>query len=372
MASISLGNIIVLFISVILILSVFMKLFGMITKSSDTGEPTYFSYLFLDIVGFIMIGLFVSYNFIFISEDERINHIKHYLSEFNDYASDPSSIYYTMMFIFLLYVCIFITQIPMNGAKPFIIGFIDSTAWLFLFVSVINNFIHYIFNINIVDNTVKYIEELLDDKSSIYGNIYGNTLTIGLSTYSRMFSGNNTPTTTTITGTVPVQAEPAPVEDVPDEVFNINNNLYTYDDAQAICKAYGSRLATYDDIEDTYNKGGEWCNYGWSEGQMAFFPTQKSTWLELQTSEKTKNNCGRPGINGGYMANPYLKFGVNCFGKKPEPSDADLANMAAKQNRVVPKTPEQHQLDKKVEFWKENKEKILQLNSFNDNKWSEY
>ena len=35
-ASISLGNMIVLFISIILILSVFMKLFGMITKSSDT------------------------------------------------------------------------------------------------------------------------------------------------------------------------------------------------------------------------------------------------------------------------------------------------------------------------------------------------
>jgi len=373
-ASISLGNMIVLFISIILILSVFMKLFGMITKSSDTGEPTYFSYLFLDIVGFIIIGFFISYHFIFVSEPERINHIKTYLSEFNDYASDPSSIYYTMFFIFLLYVSIFITQIPMNGAKPFIIGFIDSTAWLFLFVSVINNFIHYIFNINIVDNIVEYIEGLLDNNSTIYGNVYGNTLTIGLSTYSHIFSGNTTPEPTTITTPIPteVKSAPAPVKDLPDEVFNINNNLYTYDDAQAICKAYGSRLATYDDIEDTYNKGGEWCNYGWSEGQMAFFPTQKSTWLELQTSEKTKNNCGRPGINGGYMANPYLKFGVNCFGKKPEPSDADLANMAAKQNRVVPKTPEQHELDKKVEFWRENKEKILQLNSFNDNKWSEY
>lgn len=373
-ASISLGNMIVLFISIILIISVIMKLFKMATKSTNPEEPTYFSFLFLDIVGFIIMGLFISNHFIFTSEDERINQIKKYLSEFDTYVSDPTSIFYTMFFIFLLYVFIFVAQIPMNSEKPFVIGFIDSFAWLLLFVSIINSFIDYVFNINVVDKSVKYIEGLLDNNSSIYGNIYGDTLTIGLSTYSHIFSGNATPSPTTYTAPIESKPAPAPIQkpDVPDEVFNINHNLYTYDDAQAICKAYGARLASYDDIEDTYNKGGEWCNYGWSEGQMAYFPTQKSTWLELQTDEKTKNSCGRPGINGGYMANPYLKFGVNCFGKKPEPSEADLANMAAKKNRIVPKTPEEHQLDKKVEFWRENKEKILKLNSFNDNKWSEY
>ena len=62
------------------------------------------------------------------------------------------------------------------------------------------------------------------------------------------------------------------------EVFNISNNLYTYDDAQAICSVYGAQLATYDQVEEAYKDGAEWCNYGWSENQMAFFPTQKSTW----------------------------------------------------------------------------------------------
>ena len=70
------------------------------------------------------------------------------------------------------------------------------------------------------------------------------------------------------------------------EVFNISNNLYTYDDAQAVCSVYGAQLATYEQIEDSYKNGGEWCNYGWSENQMAFFPTQKSTWDKLQKHEK--------------------------------------------------------------------------------------
>jgi hypothetical protein len=157
-----------------------------------------------------------------------------------------------------------------------------------------------------------------------------------------------------------------------DEVFNISNNLYTYDDAQAICKAYGAKLADYDQVEDAYQHGAEWCNYGWSSNQMAFFPTQKSTWSALQETEKNKNDCGRPGVNGGFFANPYLKFGVNCFGKKPKATDDELARMQELNNKVYPKKPKDSIIDRKVEFWKENANKLLVLNSFNKNEWSEY
>jgi hypothetical protein len=105
---------------------------------------------------------------------------------------------------------------------------------------------------------------------------------------------------------------------------------------------------------------------------MAFFPTQKQTWTNLQSNEKTKNNCGRPGINGGYIQNPYIKFGVNCFGKKPPASDTELNMMIANQSQVVPKNPEEAILDEKVEYWKKNSDKLLKINSFNHNKWSEY
>jgi hypothetical protein len=57
--------------------------------------------------------------------------------------------------------------------------------------------------------------------------------------------------------------------------------LYTYDDAKSIC-SYDASLATYDQIEKSYNGGGEWCSIGWSADQQALYPTQKSTWRELQ------------------------------------------------------------------------------------------
>ena len=105
---------------------------------------------------------------------------------------------------------------------------------------------------------------------------------------------------------------------------------------------------------------------------MALFPTQKSTWDKLQSSDKHKNDCGRPGINGGYMANPKLRFGVNCFGIKPEPRQIEKDIMAMKQNQLVPRDQRDIDLDRKVQFWKENGDKLLRISSFNRDKWSEY
>jgi hypothetical protein len=156
------------------------------------------------------------------------------------------------------------------------------------------------------------------------------------------------------------------------EVFNISNNFYTYDDAQAICASYDAKLATYDQVEDSYNHGGEWCNYGWSDGQMALFPTQKGTWKKLQGRKGHENDCGRPGVNGGYIENPYVEFGVNCFGKKPKPSADDLERMRQQQQYVVPLSEKDKELNAKVQFWKDNASKLITLNSHNTNKWSEY
>jgi len=122
------------------------------------------------------------------------------------------------------------------------------------------------------------------------------------------------------------ESGPAPAPSVPitprsleqSEVFFVSGNDYTYDDAPAVCAAYGADLATYDQVNSAYQAGGEWCGYGWTQGGMALFPTQPSTWSDLQQeSDPTKRtSCGRPGVNGGYF-NPSNKFGVNCYGIKP-------------------------------------------------------
>jgi len=107
------------------------------------------------------------------------------------------------------------------------------------------------------------------------------------------------------------------------EVFHVPENKYTYSDAMEVCKRLSSRLATYDEVEDAYKNGGNWCSYGWSEDQMALFPIQKSVYNELKQIDGHEHDCGRPGVNGGYIPNKSTKFGVNCYGKKPYITDKD-------------------------------------------------
>jgi Extracellular link domain len=102
-----------------------------------------------------------------------------------------------------------------------------------------------------------------------------------------------------------------------EEVFHIPQNIYTYDDAEKTCKLLNSRLATYEEIERAYQNGGNWCSYGWSSDQLALFPTQKEIYNELKKIPGHERDCGRPGINGGYFKNKNMKFGINCYGKKP-------------------------------------------------------
>jgi hypothetical protein len=150
------------------------------------------------------------------------------------------------------------------------------------------------------------------------------------------------------------------------QVFNIPGNYYNYENAKALCKAYDSELATYDQIEKAYNTGAEWCNYGWSANQMALFPTQKKTFSTLQTIKGHENDCGRTGINGGYMANPRIRFGVNCYGNKPKITSKEEELMAS--HSPYPETMQDKVFQKRVDFWKNKIDQIL-ISPFNYNIW---
>ena len=151
------------------------------------------------------------------------------------------------------------------------------------------------------------------------------------------------------------------------QVFHIPDNKYTYQDAKAVCEAYDAKLATYDQIEDAYNNGGEWCSYGWSADQLALFPTQKDTWNKLQGIEGHKQDCGRPGVNGGYIANPNVRFGINCYGFKPEITGAEAEAM--KTDPIYPKSLKDIKYQEKVDYWKNQIPEIL-VSPFNHNVWS--
>jgi hypothetical protein len=141
-------------------------------------------------------------------------------------------------------------------------------------------------------------------------NIANNTLDIGFHEKAPAPSAAKK----TVVPTMPIEKK---------EVFYVSGNDYTYEEAAAVCAAYDGELASYDQVNEAYSGGAEWCGYGWTLGGMALFPTQPSTWQALQMDPVNKTNCGRPGINGGYF-DPQTKFGVNCYGVKPQNTGVKL------------------------------------------------
>jgi Extracellular link domain len=153
------------------------------------------------------------------------------------------------------------------------------------------------------------------------------------------------------------------------QVFNVEANDYTYYDAEPLCRALGAELATYDQVKEAWDRGADWCNYGWVKGQMAIYPTQQGTYDKLQRGPADQRGaCGSPGINGGVFDNPEMRFGVNCFGKKPAQDDDSAIRIT--QQGAIPKTVDYLKFDEKVNEFKKDPQSDDVL-PFNSEKWSQ-
>ena len=319
-------------------LAIYFIIYAILGIFYDSSDPSHHSSkaTFTDIIILIIIGIvgWVHYNSLTPSEQD--SYWPDLLKMVKDYLNNAYSILEMGLFIIFFYIGIYFFGIPMNPTdKPLSVSFLESKAFILLFILLFVQFFKYVLKIDVI------------------GVIFGDIVVPDL----------KPSTSSTKVSTVAA---------VKDEVYNISNNLYTYEDAKAVCKAMGSRLATYDEVEEAYNNGAEWSTYGWSEDQHAYFPTQKETWAKLQKVKGHEHDLGRPGVNGGYFSNQNVRFGVNCYGVKPPMTDAEKALMDSRKDQVYPKSKEDQALDAKVEFWKANRDKMLVLNGYNTKAWSRY
>ena len=311
-------------------LAIYFVIFFVLKLFLKENTGSFMGYTF-DLIVFVLLVIILIAWYYSTNEKDRENVASTAFEGILKYLNETASIFTTIIVLVILYIFAYLLGLPMDSSKPISFSIVENASWIVLLITVFVQFFKYVFGFSIIDEIRKLWKK------------------------------------------VPKEEKKDAKEEVEkDEVFNISNNLYTYDDAQSICTSYGARLATYDEIEGAYNTGAEWCNYGWSDGQMIFFPTQKSTWDKLQKTTDHKNDCGRPGVNGGYIKNPYVRFGVNCYGKKPKASDTDLNRMNANKNKVYPKSQKDLLLEGKINFWKQNADKMLNVNSFNTDKWSQY
>lgn len=330
----------IIFAGIVIVLYLLLgRLFG---DSSNESPMNGFIGKMVDIVLF---GLLIFWGiFYYNSKSGNILNEEDFSDFYNwavEYLDDVNSVFSSGFILLGLYLVVYLFGIPMTAEnKPISIAIIETVLIASFVMVIFISFFKHILDISIMD----VIDSI---KRAIMGE-----------------SPEEVVVTTDISGSLPPEPQ--------DEVFNISTNSFSYEDAQAVCSIYDAELATYDQIEEAYNNGAEWCSYGWSANQMAFFPTQKKTWDKLQKSEKHKNNCGRPGVNGGHIANPYIKFGVNCYGKKPKPSDHDLKRMKANETPELPPSKEEKEKQDKIQKWKDNADEMLRVNAYNKKRWSKY
>ena len=170
------------------------------------------------VLTFFIIAL-IAYFFFAVDNDKKEEYLKDKGQELKEYIENDFSPIFQVVLIIIFYLFVYLFRIPMKmGHKPTLIFVTESLLWLLLLCIIVVKFFILVFGVNILDD------------------------------FTQLFKIKKEPEVTTI------PEEPKDTR----EVFNISNNNYTYEEAQAVCKAYGAELATYDQIEDAYNKGAEW------------------------------------------------------------------------------------------------------------------
>ena len=334
----------------------------------------------IDLIILFLIGSFIFNAYYSLEEDDKKNILGYTIEWTHDYFNNPWSVFELIWFTIIFFALVYVLKVPMlPDVKPLLVHLIEKKIWIIYAMFAVVFFFKYVLDIPILDllfnnSVMNYFKDVQPYSSSESGNgspSVFDSISKNLNLTEDIYENDpdNEQDNNLQSPGQEATGQEAPGQEVKcnsgpnvsdNEVFNVSNNVYSYEEAQKVCSAFDASLATYDQIEHSYKNGGEWCNYGWSDGQMAFFPTQKKTWETLQKSEGTKHACGRPGINGGFIDNPYVRFGANCYGKKPErPDDWGPINYTTDCG-VEKEDPNQKIRDE------------AKLNSFNQKNWSRY
>ena len=289
--------------------------------------------------------------------DDSVNYL-------NNFTQNP---YLLIVLFFLILIIIvyyiFFNNLGANSYSDSSFQYISSLIWFIFLIVIFINALVYFFNINIFTEVRDIIFMLFNDVKNLPDNISNSENNKDIS--GQDISGQN------------ISSEDLSDENIYDEennniskykkeVFHLPGQRFTYNDAKAICKSFNSSLADHNQLSDAQKAGASWCSYGWSKDKLALYPTSQTEFNELQKREGHEYDCGLPGINGGYISNPYIKMGANCYGYKPKKSD--LEKQYLDESSRFPKTEKELLFDERVEYWKKRLGNIL-VSPFNNEKW---
>lgn len=336
----------------------------------------------VDIAALVILLALIYSTYTSLNKQDQSNLLGWFLRWSRDFWNDPNTFLEITLFTIIFFIMVYLFRVPMAPEiKPVIVHLIETKIWIVYAMFIVIFFFKYVLKIPIIDliynnQVVQYFENL---PSMQWSSAPGTAPSSSSAAADKKASGTATSSSSAAAnkakgappGTAPspspaaAQCASAPAPNK--EVFNLSNQVYTYDEAREVCKAFGADLANYDQVEQAYLNNGEWCNYAWSDQQLALMPTQKDTFNKLQRTTE-KNACGRPGVNGGFIGNTALRFGANCYGvKPPQPSGFVYDNPI---QTLLAAAPDVSAMPSVQDLWKAT----AKLNAFNNlqRDWSQY
>jgi hypothetical protein len=147
------------------------------------------------------------------------------------------------------------------------------------------------------------------------------------------------------------------------EVFHISHNSYTYEEAPAVCAAYGAELASFDQLQEAFSLVLNGVHMDGLQVEWLYILLKNLHGQHYNKNHKKVKELHVVilVVNGGYF-DPKLKFGVNCYGVKPR-------NKGEKFPQPLP-TEDTKKFDDMVKKFK-NMLGSIKLSGFNRNVWSE-
>lgn len=255
---------------------------------------------------------------------------------------------YTILFILIIVIIIFYLFFSFSGidseSYP-LLNFLHNMLWVLLIFIILLNTSSYFFNIDIINEIKKFFtNKNKQDLDIEFAFEKEKEKDISLNTIH------------------------TPSNIVKKEVFHIPGNKFTFHDAKAVCKAFDSEIASFDQLKKAQQNGASWCSYGWTDDQLALYPTNEKDWNKLKNKSDNKYDCGLPGINGGHIKNTHIKLGANCYGIKPEKSKLEKDLELNENNPLYAKTYKEYVFDKRINQWKDKLGNVM-IKGFNNETW---
>lgn len=86
------------------------------------------------------------------------------------------------------------------------------------------------------------------------------------------------------------------------QVYHVFQNAYTFKEAQVECAKRAGSLANPNQLQNAYDAGANWCNWGWSTDGDAYMPNRDP-------------KCNKKlGLINAKKVDKSMKLGVNCYG----------------------------------------------------------